>query len=62
MSLPILNFSCGGGEIRTHGALRHGAFQVRWNKPLSDSSLFSINFFQIMILKMTVWANDFQIV
>ena len=30
----------GGSEIRTHDARRHGAFQERWNKPLSDSSLF----------------------
>jgi putative Holliday junction resolvase len=30
--------SCGGGEIRTHGTFPYGAFQVRWNKPLSDTS------------------------
>src|SRR3989338_10573615 len=31
--------SGGGGGIRTHEALRPGAFQVRWNEPLSDPSL-----------------------
>ena len=27
------------GGIRTHGPLRAAAFQVRWNKPLSDPSM-----------------------
>lgn len=33
------SLQCGGSEIRTHDARRHGAFQERWNKPLSDSSI-----------------------
>ena len=37
--------SCGGGEIRTHGTFPYGAFQVRWNKPLSDTSEYYITLF-----------------
>ena len=36
--LRIENNNGGGGEIRTHGTLRHDSFQNYWNKPLSDSS------------------------
>ena len=30
---------CGGGEIRTHGALRHSRFQDDRTRPLCDASL-----------------------
>lgn len=33
-------FSCGGGGIRTHGALRHSRFQDERTRPLCDTSVF----------------------
>src|SRR3989344_7927913 len=41
LPIPIFNFG-GGGEIRTHGALRHAAFQVRCVRPLCHPSLESV--------------------
>ena len=32
--------NCGGGEIRTHGALRHSCFQDKCDRPLCHASLF----------------------
>src|SRR3989338_8515191 len=40
--IRILNFG-GGGEIRTHGALRHSCFQDRCTKPLCDASYYFID-------------------
>src|SRR3989338_6675609 len=39
LPIPIFNFG-GGGEIRTHGALRHSCFQDRCTKPLCDASVY----------------------
>src|SRR5258705_5021669 len=35
---PILNTLGGGGEIRTHGALRHSCFQDKCIRPLCHPS------------------------
>ena len=36
------NFKCGGGRIRTYGALQLGGFQDRWFKPLTHTSKYII--------------------
>jgi hypothetical protein len=65
-SSDVFSTLSGGGEIRTHGALRHGAFQVRWNKPLSDASSVAQcttkpAFFQVVLLVVAIGANYLQV-
>src|SRR3989344_3083823 len=50
--IPILFSICGGGEIRTHDAFRHGGFRNRWNKPLSDAS--AENFSTFCVFRPTI--------
>ena len=51
-SLYTVALDFGGGEIRTHDALRHGGFRNRCTRPLCDASFlhtlaFSTSYFKI---------------